>query len=150
MAQKLYVGNLAFSMTSEELSRIFGEHGNVVSAKVITERETGRSRGFGFVEYDNRTAGETAIRELNGKNIGGRPLVVREAEDRREGGGGGGGGGGRGGFGGGRGGGGGGYGGGGGGGGYGGGGGGRGGGGGFGGGRGGGGGRDFGGGGGRW
>src|ERR1700729_55356 len=98
MAQKLYVGNLAFSMTSEELGRIFGEHGNVVSAKVITERETGRSRGFGFVEFDNPTSGANAIRELNGKNIGGRPLVVREAEDRREGGGGGGGG--RGGFGG--------------------------------------------------
>src|SRR5882757_1047017 len=90
MAQKLYVGNLAFSMTSEELGKVFGEHGTVVSAKVITERETGRSRGFGFVEYDNRTAGETAIRELNGKNIGGRPLVVREAEDRQGGGGGGG------------------------------------------------------------
>jgi RNA recognition motif-containing protein len=149
MAQKLYVGNLAFSMTSEELGQIFGEHGTVLSAKVITERETGRSRGFGFVEYDNRTAGEAAIRELNGKNIGGRPLVVREAEDRREGGGGGPrgggfgggrGGGGGGGFGGGRGGGGGG-------GGFGGG---RGGGDDFGGGRGGGGGRDFGGGGGRW
>jgi len=145
MAQKLYVGNLAFSMTSEELGGIFGEHGKVVSAKVITERETGRSRGFGFVEYDNRTAGETAIRELNGKNIGGRPLVVREAEDRREGGGGGGPRGGGGGFGGPRGGGGGGFGGprGGGGGGYGGGGGGRG-------GYGGGGRDDFGGGGGRW
>jgi uncharacterized membrane protein YgcG len=89
MAQKLYVGNLAFSMTSEELGEIFGEHGKVVSAKVITERETGRSRGFGFVEYDTPTAGEAAIRELNGKNMGGRPLVVREAEDRREGGGGG-------------------------------------------------------------
>ena len=88
MAQKLYVGNLAFSMTSEELGEIFGEHGKVVSAKVITERETGRSRGFGFVEYDTPTAGEAAIRELNGKNLGGRPLVVREAEDRREGGGG--------------------------------------------------------------
>lgn len=103
MAQKLYVGNLAFSMTSEELGEIFGEHGKVVSAKVITERETGRSRGFGFVEYDTPTAGEAAIRELNGKNLGGRPLVVREAEDRREGGGGGGGprgGGGGGGFGG--------------------------------------------------
>ncbi len=156
MAQKLYVGNLAFSMTSEELGGLFGEHGKVVSAKVITERETGRSRGFGFVEYDSPTAGEAAIRELNGKNVGGRPLVVREAEDRREGGGGGGGprGGGGGGFGGPRGGGGGGgYGGGGGGGrsggggGYGGGGGGRGGGGG---GFGGGGRDDFGGGGGRW
>jgi hypothetical protein len=153
MAQKLYVGNLAFSMTSEELGGIFGEHGKVVSAKVITERETGRSRGFGFVEYDNRTAGENAIRELNGKNVGGRPLVVREAEDRREGGGGGGGPRGGGGFGGGGGGprGGGGFGGGGGGGGYGGGGGGRGGGGGGRGGGGFGGGRDdFGGGGGRW
>ena len=100
MAQKLYVGNLAFSMTSEELGEIFGEHGKVVSAKVITERETGRSRGFGFVEYDTPTAGEAAIRELNGKNLGGRPLVVREAEDRREGGGGGPRGGGGGGFGG--------------------------------------------------
>jgi hypothetical protein len=159
MAQKLYVGNLAFSMTSEELGGLFGEHGKVVSAKVITERETGRSRGFGFVEFDSAAGGEAAIRELNGKNIGGRPLVVREAEDRREGGGGGGGprGGGGGFGGGGRSGGGGGYGGGGGGGGYGGGGGGRsgggggrggGGGGGYG---GGGGGRDdFGGGGGRW
>ena len=148
MAQKLYVGNLAFSMTSEELGGIFGEHGKVLSAKVITERETGRSRGFGFVEFDNRTSGENAIRELNGKNIGGRPLVVREAEDRREGGGGGPRGGGGGGFGGPRGGGGGGFGGGrGGGGGYGGGGGGRGGGGG---GYGGGGRDDFGGGGGRW
>ena len=86
MAQKLYVGNLAFSLTSEELGGLFGEHGNVVSAKVITERETGRSRGFGFVEFDNPTSGANAIRELNGKNIGGRPLVVREAEDRREGG----------------------------------------------------------------
>jgi hypothetical protein len=91
MAQKLYVGNLAFSLTSEELGGLFGEHGKVVSAKVITERETGRSRGFGFVEFDNPTSGANAIRELNGKNIGGRPLVVREAEDRREGGGGGGG-----------------------------------------------------------
>ena len=63
MAQKLYVGNLAFSMTSEELGGLFGEHGKVVSAKVITERETGRSRGFGFVEYDSATAGENAIRE---------------------------------------------------------------------------------------
>ena len=91
MAQKLYVGNLAFSLTSEELGGLFGEHGKVVSAKVITERETGRSRGFGFVEFDNPTSGANAIKELNGKNIGGRPLVVREAEDRREGGGGGGG-----------------------------------------------------------
>jgi hypothetical protein len=100
MAQKLYVGNLAFSMTSEELGALFGEHGNVVSAKVITERETGRSRGFGFVEYDSAASGEKAIRELNGNNVGGRPLVVREAEDRREGGGGGPRGGGGGGFGG--------------------------------------------------
>src|SRR6201998_2699823 len=91
MAQRLYVGNLSFSMTSEELGGLFGEHGNVVSAKVITERETGRSRGFGFVEFDNATSGANAIRELNGKNIAARPLVVREAEDRREGGGGGGG-----------------------------------------------------------
>ena len=91
MAQKLYVGNLSFSLTSEELGELFAEHGKVVSAKVITERETGRSRGFGFVEFDNPTSGANAIRELNGKNIGGRPLVVREAEDRREGGGGGGG-----------------------------------------------------------
>src|ERR1700760_1939582 len=91
MAQKLYVGNLAFSLTSEELGGLFGEHGKVVSAKVITERETGRSRGFGFVEFDIPSSGANAIRELNGKNIGGRPLVVREAEDRPEGGGGGGG-----------------------------------------------------------
>ena len=102
MSFKLYVGNLAFSMTSEELEKLFEPHGNVISAKVITERETGRSRGFGFVELDSREAGEAAIRELNGNAVGGRPLVVREAEDRREGGGGGGGRGGGGGYGGGR------------------------------------------------
>jgi RNA recognition motif-containing protein len=92
MPQKLYVGNLAFSMTSEELGSTFAQFGNVVSAKVITERETGRSRGFGFVEFAEKTSGEAAIKELNGKPLGGRPLVVREAEERRPGGGGGGGG----------------------------------------------------------
>jgi RNA recognition motif-containing protein len=94
MSQKLYVGNLAFSMSSEELEQLFTEFGQVVSAKVITERETGRSRGFGFVELGDKTAGENAIKELNGKQIGGRPLIVREAEERRPGGAGGGGGGG--------------------------------------------------------
>jgi cold-inducible RNA-binding protein len=127
---KLYIGNLAWTTTEENLTEFFSTYGAVQSAVVVKDRETGRSRGFGFVEMD-RDAAENAIREANGQNLLGRPLRVSEAREREGGGGGGGGGGGRGprrgpgGGGGGYGGGGGGYGGGGGGGGYGGGGGGR-------------------------
>lgn len=91
---KLYVGNLPFSVGDAELAEIFSEHGEVQSAQVVMDRETGRSRGFGFVEMDGSQAQE-AINALNGKEFGGRALVVNEArprEDRPRGGGGGGGG----------------------------------------------------------
>lgn len=93
MTKKLYVGNLAFATTSDELQDAFGEYGTVSSATVITDRETGRSRGFGFVEMED--GAEQAIEAMNGKELGGRTLNVNEArprEDRRGGGGGGGGG----------------------------------------------------------
>ena len=116
MSKRIYVGNLSFNTTADELRDVFGEHGEVVSASVVSDRETGRSRGFAFVEM--KDGADEAIEALNGQEIGGRTLTVNEArprEDRRSGGGGGGG---RGGYGGGGGGGRGGYGGGGGGGGY--------------------------------
>src|SRR5687768_1896473 len=137
MAKKLYVGNLSYDVDSSELEQLFGQHGQVQSAQIINDRDTGRSKGFGFVEMANDQEAEAAIAALNGQQHNGRALTVNEARPREDRGGGfgGGGGGGR------RGGGGGGYGGGGGGG-YGGGGGGRSGGGGYGGGGGGRGGRD--------
>lgn len=80
--KKLYVGNLPWSATDGELESLFSGVGEVISARVITDRETGRSRGFGFVEMDD--AGATkAIAELNGKDMGGRPLRVNEANERR-------------------------------------------------------------------
>jgi RNA recognition motif-containing protein len=101
LAKKLYVGNIPFSTTDADLRAMFEPHGTVTSVKVITDRETGRSRGFAFVEMDDATAAQNAIRALDGSQMGGRSLRVNEAQDRREGGGGfGGGGGGRGGYGG--------------------------------------------------
>ena len=91
MSKKLYVGNLPFSTTEEELRDLFGEHGDVESVKVITDRETGRSRGFAFVEMEAGAA-DAAMRALDGKELGGRSLRVNEAQERRGGGGGGGGG----------------------------------------------------------
>ena len=94
MTKKLYVGNLAFATTSDELRDAFSEFGTVSSATVITDRETGRSRGFGFVEMED--GAEQAIEAMNGKELSGRTLNVNEArprEDRRGGGGYGGGGG---------------------------------------------------------
>ena len=90
---KLYVGNLPFNTTNQDLSDIFGEIGAVESSNVIEDRETGRSRGFGFVEMANKEDGERAIAELNGKEVDGRELKVNEAkpQERRGGGGGGGG-----------------------------------------------------------
>ncbi len=100
----LYVGNLPYSVTDQELNEIFSEIGEVQSARVMNDRETGRSRGFGFVEMKNEDDGREAIEKLNGADMGGRALVVNEARPREErprsGGFGGGGGGGRGGFGG--------------------------------------------------
>ncbi len=116
MSMKLYVGNLAFQTSSEDLQQLFAQAGTVESASVVEDRETGRSRGFGFVEMSSKEEGEKAIEQFNGKDFGGRNLTVNEAKPRenRAGGGGGrggygGGGGGRGGGGGGRSGGGGGY-----------------------------------------
>ncbi|MFM8534980.1 MAG: RNA recognition motif domain-containing protein, partial [Acidimicrobiia bacterium] len=94
MSTKLFVGNLPYTMTSEDLKETFGPFGPVVSAKVITDRETGRSRGFGFVTMADKDAGNAAITALNGKDFEGRPLVVNEAQPRAERGPGGGGGGG--------------------------------------------------------
>jgi len=80
---KLYVGNLPFSVNDSELREIFSEHGEVHSAQVVMDRESGRSRGFGFVEMDQDN-GEAAIKALNGAEVGGRALVVNEARPREE------------------------------------------------------------------
>jgi RNA recognition motif-containing protein len=102
MAKNIYVGNLTWDATADDLLALFQEHGNVARAQVITDRETGRSRGFGFVEMNDDAEAQKAIEALNGTNFRGRPLTVNEARPREErgGGGGGGGGGGRGGYGG--------------------------------------------------
>ena len=94
MSKKIYVGNLPFSATEDELRDLFGRHGSVDSVNVITDRETGRARGFAFVEMSEESSASDAIRALNGSEMGGRALNVNEAQDRRGGGGGGGGGGG--------------------------------------------------------
>ena len=98
MSRKIYVGNLPWSTTSTDLEAMFAPHGAVRSAEVISDRETGRSRGFGFVEMETDDGLQAAINALNGQEINGRPLTVNEARERtpRAGGGGGGGGGGRG------------------------------------------------------
>jgi RNA recognition motif-containing protein len=101
MATKLYVGNLSFRTTSEDLREAFASVGNVESATVIEDRDTGRSRGFGFVEMATAEEATAAIEQFNGKDLGGRNLTVNEAKPRTERSGGGGGGG-RGGYGGGR------------------------------------------------
>jgi RNA recognition motif-containing protein len=101
-SMKIYVGNLPFSTTDTELRSMFEPFGQVDSAQVVIDRETGRSRGFGFVEMGNDEEAKAAINQVNGQAINGRPLTVNEAKPRepRSGGFGGGGGGGRGGFGG--------------------------------------------------
>lgn len=91
MAMKLYVGGLAYSVNDKELEAIFAELGTVVSAVVIKDRDSGQSKGFGFVEMEDATAAQNAIKELNGKEVSGRSIMVNEArpqEDRRPGGGG--------------------------------------------------------------
>ena len=90
----LYVGNLPFSAADDELRQLFEQYGQVESVNLITDRETGRPRGFGFVEMAEREGGERAIEELDGKDFGGRQLTVNEARPRAPRGGGGGGGGG--------------------------------------------------------
>jgi RNA recognition motif-containing protein len=102
MGNKLYVGNLAYSVRDESLQSAFSEFGTVTSAKVMMDRETGRSKGFGFVEMGSDAEAQAAINGMNGQALEGRPLVVNEARPREErpGGFGGGGGGSRGGYGG--------------------------------------------------
>ena len=94
MAMKLYIGGLAYSVDDKELEELFAAQGKVVSAVVIKDRDSGQSKGFGFVEMDDIKEGQNAIKELNGKEVSGRTIIVNEArpqEDRRGGGGGGGG-----------------------------------------------------------
>ncbi len=92
---KLYVGNLSFQTSSQELEELFAGIGTVESATVVEDRETGRSRGFGFVEMASQEDGEKAIAELNGQEVSGREIKVNEAKPREDRGGRGGGGGGR-------------------------------------------------------
>jgi len=92
MSMKLYVGNLAFQTSSEDLQQLFAQAGTVESASVVEDRETGRSRGFGFVEMSSKEEGEKAIEQFNGKEVNGRNLNVNEAKPREDRGGGGGGG----------------------------------------------------------
>ncbi len=88
----IYVGNLTFETTDESLQVAFTEFGEVTSARVITDRESGRSRGFGFVEMPQNAEAEAAIQAMNGKDVGGRNLTVNEARPKEDRGGGGGGG----------------------------------------------------------
>lgn len=97
MAKKLYVGNLSFDTTDSDLRALFEGFGTVGSAQVVMDRDTGRSKGFGFVEMGNDQEAQAAIQGLNGKQVSGRPLTVNEARPREDRGGGGGGGRGRGG-----------------------------------------------------
>jgi RNA recognition motif-containing protein len=97
---KLYVGNLSFNTSSEDLQELFAQAGTVESSAVVEDRETGRSRGFGFVEMSSTEEGQAAIQKFNGTEVNGRSLTVNEAKPREDRGGRGGGGGGRGGYGG--------------------------------------------------
>ena len=98
MAKKIYVGNLAFSVTDDELQQAFASFGTITSARVVMDKMSGRSKGFGFVEIENDADADTAIEKMNGQTIGGRAVRVSEAKPqepgsrgpRREGGGGGG------------------------------------------------------------
>src|ERR687890_725748 len=92
MAKKLYVGNLSYDVDSSELEQMFGAHGQVVSAQIINDRDTGRSKGFGFVEMADDAEADAAITALNGQQHNGRALTVNEARPREDRGGGGGGG----------------------------------------------------------
>jgi RNA recognition motif-containing protein len=100
MGSKLYVGNLGYGVDNRELETLFGQYGQVISAQVISDRDTGRSKGFGFVEMSSAAEAQAAIDALSGREHNGRALTVNEARPRAERSGGGGGGGGRGGYGG--------------------------------------------------
>jgi cold-inducible RNA-binding protein len=89
MSMKLYVGNLAFATSSQDLQELFAQAGTVESASVVEDRDTGRSRGFGFVEMSSKEEAEAAISQFNGKEVNGRALNVNEAKPRENRGGGG-------------------------------------------------------------
>jgi RNA recognition motif-containing protein len=80
--KKLYVGNLPFETSEEELRELFEQHGPTASVRVIMDRETGRSRGFAFVEFESDANAESALQALDGKDMGGRALRVNEAQDK--------------------------------------------------------------------
>ncbi len=84
MSTKLYVGNLSFNTSTQDLETMFGESGTVQSTNIIEDRETGRSRGFGFVEMSSKEEAQNAISSLNGKEIDGRALTVNEAKPRED------------------------------------------------------------------
>src|SRR6516164_4435653 len=84
MAKKIYVGNLLFQTTETDLSDMFGAIGQVESVQIITDRDTGRSKGFGFVQMADDAAAEKAIEQLNGKSVGGRNLTVNEAKPQQK------------------------------------------------------------------
>jgi cold-inducible RNA-binding protein len=84
MAIKLYVGGLAYSVTEQELETLFSGQGKVTSAVVIKDRESGQSKGFGFVEMEDTQEGQNAIKELNGKELSGRAIMVNEARPQEE------------------------------------------------------------------
>jgi cold-inducible RNA-binding protein len=84
MSNKLYVGNLAFQTTSQELQDLFAQAGTVQSARVVEDRDTGRSRGFAFVEMSSNAEASAAIDQFNGRELGGRSLKVNEAKAREE------------------------------------------------------------------
>ena len=84
MSMKLYVGNLSFDTTDHDLEQVFAEVGTVESTNIIEDRDTGRSRGFGFVEMSSKEEGQNAISQLNGKEVDGRELKVNEAKPREE------------------------------------------------------------------
>jgi RNA recognition motif-containing protein len=86
LSKRIYIGNLPFSSTEDELRAVFERHGDVASVSVITDRESGRSRGFAFVEMEDASAADDAIRALDGSELGGRSLRVNEAQDRSGGG----------------------------------------------------------------
>ncbi len=89
MGRKLYVGNLAYGVSSSDLEQMFAPHGTVQSAQVIADRDTGRSKGFGFVEMGSEQEAQAAIQAMNGKDMDGRQLTVNEAKPREDRGGGG-------------------------------------------------------------
>jgi RNA recognition motif-containing protein len=80
----IYVGNVSYDLTEKGLEELFAEFGSVTAARIITDRMTGRSKGFGFVEMEKKEEGEEAIKQLDGKEINGRPLKVNEAKPREE------------------------------------------------------------------